>query len=102
MQHQYGHRVSEPVNLGRKRVQGRRMSVKPMIGRIAGNDTHLCAARDRVTHRKAEAAFGFGQIVRRVMQVRKMSEFQIRLRKKHKGRPKAASWMNTREGVKKG
>jgi hypothetical protein len=36
------------------------------------------------------------------MQVRKMSELQIRLREKHKGRPKAASWMNTREGVKKG
>ncbi|WP_244231107.1 hypothetical protein [Paraburkholderia graminis] len=66
------------------------MCIKPVVGRVTGNDTHLCAARDCVADSETEAAVGLGQIVRRVMQVRKMSEFQIRLRKKHKGRPKAA------------
>jgi hypothetical protein len=77
------------------------MGIEPMVGRIAGNDTYLCAVRDRVANRKTETALGLNEVVRCVMQVREMSEFQSRLHKKQKGHPKAASLDEHPDGCKK-
>jgi hypothetical protein len=60
-----------------------------MIGRVARDHANFGAAPDCVGDCEAETTIRFNQIVRRVMQVRKMCELQFRLQKKN-GRPRAA------------
>jgi hypothetical protein len=52
-----------------------------MISRVARDNADGCTTPDRITDSEAETAIRFGQIVRRVVQVRKMCELQFRLQK---------------------
>jgi hypothetical protein len=84
------------VDVPRQPVQGGRVRIKPMISRVAGNNSDVHAAIHRVLHCERETAVRLIEVFWRVMQVRHVSDFQSRLRELKK----AACWQPQCVGVR--
>ncbi|WP_244323333.1 hypothetical protein [Paraburkholderia dipogonis] len=65
------------VDVPRQPVQGGRMRIKPMVSRVAGNDSDIHAAIHRVVNCERETPVRLIEVFRRVMQVRHVSDFHV-------------------------